>query len=227
MEEKEIHLRDYLRIINKRKYTVLTFFTITFIVVVIATFTTTPLYLASTRVLVEKNTASALDGMHSYTPYDPEFLETQYQIIKSVSVAKKVVESFDVDKVYDRFFPEDDSKPSLFKTFKAWFKDLYASAKKMIGIEMIGMEKVTIDPEDGFEMAVPLTKTEKLAQFIQNGISVEPVQNSRVVEIRFMSANPALAMGVSNALARAYIDELLDMRMETSNYSIRWMTKKS
>lgn len=222
MEEKEIHLRDYLRVVNKRKNTVLTFFTITFVVVVIATFTTTPLYLASTRVMVEKNTSSALDGMYSYTPYDPEFLETQYQIIKSASVAKKVVESFDVEKVYTTFFPEDTSESSFYKSSMAWIKDNYASLKQMIGID-----RLTPESEIPGETPVPLTKAEQLELFIQSGIKVEPVQNSRVVEISFMSDNPALAMKVSNSIARAYIDELLDMRMETSNYSIRWMTKKA
>ncbi len=222
MEEREIHLRDYLRIVNKRRNTVFTFFFITFIVVVIATFTTTPRYLASSKVMVEKNTSSALDGMSSYTPYDPEFLETQYQIIKSAAVAKKVVESFDVEKMYDTFFSKTDEKPPFYSVPAAWLKGVYASFKKMIGIE-----KLTPAAENSESMAVPPTKAEVMEMFIQGGINVAPIQNSRVIEISFMSDNPLLAMKIANSIARAYIEELLDMRMETSSYSISWMTKKA
>ncbi len=222
MEEREIHLRDYLRIVNKRKNTVLTFFFITFTVVVIATFTATPRYLASSKVMVEKNTSSALDGMSSYTPYDPEFLETQYQIIKSAAVAKKVVESFDVEKMYDTFFSKTDEKPPFYSVPIAWLKDVYSAFKKMIGIE-----KLTPVAENSETMAVPPTKAEVMEMFIQGGINVAPIQNSRVIEISFMSDNPLLAMKIANSIARAYIEELLDMRMETSSYSISWMTKKA
>ena len=58
MQEQEIHLRDYIRVIRKRKSIVVTFFLITFLVVVIGTFTATPLYRASTKILVEKNEAN-------------------------------------------------------------------------------------------------------------------------------------------------------------------------
>ena len=95
MEEKEIHLRDYLRIVNKRKTTILTFFILTLLVVIIATFTATPLYQAATKVMIEKNTAGALTSAYTYTPYDPEFLETQYHLIKSAAVVEKVVKHLD------------------------------------------------------------------------------------------------------------------------------------
>jgi capsular exopolysaccharide synthesis family protein len=222
MEEKEIHLRDYLRIVNKRKNTVITFFLITFIVVVIATFTAIPTYRAATKVMVERNTSSALGGGYRYTPYDPEFLETQYQIIKSASVAQKVVNGFNVEKTYDTFFSKEESKQSVLTTSVSWLKGLYSSFK-----EMIGIEELTSDPQNSDNAPVPLTKAEQMGRFIQGGLSVEPVQNSRVVEISFISDNPALSMKISNSVARSYIDELLDMRMETSSYSIKWMTKKA
>lgn len=49
MEEREIHLRDYLKIVYKRRYTVLTFFAIVFIVVLIGTLSSIPVYQAVQR----------------------------------------------------------------------------------------------------------------------------------------------------------------------------------
>ena len=59
--EKEIHLRDYLRIVQKRKTIVITFFIITFVLVVMATFTATPQYNAATKVLIEKKRSESDD----------------------------------------------------------------------------------------------------------------------------------------------------------------------
>jgi succinoglycan biosynthesis transport protein ExoP len=189
MEEREIHLREYLRIIYKRRYTVCTFFTIVFVVVLIGTLSTTPVYQASTKVLIEKVEPSNLSMMSPfYMSYDPEFYETQYQLIKSTSVAQKVVKML-----------------SLESTYESYFKD----AKKSFG---------AIDPA---------AKANMLANIINSGIAVSPVKNSKIVNISYMSTNPEFATLVTNSVARAYIEEILDMRMSATKYSIDWMTKKA
>ena len=66
MEEKEIHLREYLQIIFKRRYTVLTFFAIVFVVVLIGTLSSSPVYQASTKVLIEKVEAANLSMAYPY-----------------------------------------------------------------------------------------------------------------------------------------------------------------
>jgi polysaccharide biosynthesis transport protein len=227
MEEKEIHLRDYLRIINKRKATVITFLIITFTVVVIATYTATPLYEASTKVMVERNASSPLTNSYGYIPYDPEFLETQYQIIKSAGVAQKVVKLIDPEKMYPVFFSEKDKRKSLLTPILAWVKDQYFAFKETIGIEKLLSSSDGVESEFSREMNTPLTKAQEMALLIKNSISVAPVKNSRIVEISYMSENPGLAMKIANSVAQAYINELLDMRMEVSGYSIKWMTKKA
>ena len=228
MEEKEIHLRDYFRIVNKRKGTIITFFILTLVIVIIATFTATPMYRASTRVMIERNTAGALTNSYQYTPYDPEFLETQFQLIKSAAVVEKVVKSLDAEKMYAFFFSEKEEKKSYISLAIAWGRELISSVKEMAGIEkFFSSQQDTIEKKIPFEMKIPLTKAQQLENVIKSGISAEPVANSRIVEIGFMSDNPAVATKVVNSVAQAYIDELLDMQMEISGYSIGWMEKKA
>jgi polysaccharide biosynthesis transport protein len=189
MEEREIHLRDYLKIVYKRRYTVYTFFAIVFAIVLIGTLSSTPIYQASTKVLIEKVEPTNLSVAYPYyMPYDPEFYETQYQLIKSTSVAQKVVTMLSLDKTYESYFrnakqlfPSDDSKA-----------------------------KMTV-----------------LADIISSGITVSPVKNSKIVNLSFLSTNPEFAALVANSVAKAYIEEILDMRMSSSRYSIEWMSKKA
>ena len=228
MDEKEIHLRDYLRIITKRKGTIITFFLLTLITVIIATFTATPLYLASTKVIIERNTSNSLTSSYRYTPYDPEFLETQHQLIKSAAVVEKVVKALNPEKVYDSFFAKKEQKVSYINISLRWFKDQYIAFKEMVGIEkLFSSSNDIVNKEIIEEPAVLLTKAQQLENIIKAGISVEPVANSRVVQIGYLSDNPAVAMKVANSVAQAYIDELVDMQMEMAGYSIGWMKKKA
>jgi polysaccharide biosynthesis transport protein len=227
MDEKEIHLRDYLRIITKRKGTIITFFLLTLIIVVIATFTATPLYLASTKVIIERNTSNSLTS-NSYTPYDPEFLETQHQLIKSAAVVEKVVKALNPEKIYDAFFTQEVQKKSYINIALGWFKDQYIAFKEMVGIEkLFSSSNDIVNKEIHEEPALLITKAQQLENIIKSGISVAPVENSRVVQIGYISDNPAVAMKVANSVAKAYIDELVDMQMEMAGYSIGWMKKKA
>ncbi|MBU0462297.1 MAG: hypothetical protein KKE12_01535 [Proteobacteria bacterium] len=146
MNEKEIHLRDYLRIINKRKGSIFTFFILTLLIVIIATFTATPFYFAATKVLIERNTTAALTSGARYTPYDPEFIETHNQLIMSSAVVEKAVKSLNPEKIYDTFFAkEEEEKKSYISSITGWIKDQYISFKEMIGIEKLAFDSTDKD----------------------------------------------------------------------------------
>ncbi len=228
MDEKEIHLRDYLRIINKRKGSIFTFFILTLITVIIATFTAIPQYYASTKVMIERNTSGALTTNYRYTPSDPEFVETHNQLIMSSAVVKKAVKALNPKTIYNSFFPKKEKNSSYLQSIKGWFKEQYLMLKEMIGIEKLFSESNdTVEKKIPPERLVPLTKAQVLENVIKSNISVQPVENSRILRIGYMSDNPIISMKVANAVAQAYIDELVDMQMEVSGYSIGWMTKKS
>jgi capsular exopolysaccharide synthesis family protein len=226
MDEKEIHLRDYLRIIIKRKGSILTFFVLTMLIVMIAIFTATPLYLAGTKVMIERNTAGSLTTSSTYSPYDPEFIETQNQLIMSTAVVEKAVGNLNPDKIYDAFLKKGEEQKSYIQAMAGWIRVQYISLKALLGIETLfsgsddAVEKTI--PED-----IPPTKAQILADMIKGGISVTPVENSRILQIGYLSDNPALSMKVADAVAQAFIDVLVDMQMEVSGYSINWMSQKA
>ncbi len=216
MEEKEIHLRDYLRVIDKRRYTVYTFFIVVFTVVLIATFSATPVYKASTKVLIEKRESAPLMTNYGYIPYDPDFYETQYQIIKSVPVAKRVVQMLDLEKTYGFGLRGTNSGFSLVGTVSGWFGDLSSMFSGKGGKKSTGAEAENSDARE-----------DMLARMISGGIVVDPVKNSKIVTISYMSSNPELAKSVANTVAQAYIDELLDLNMSSTQHMLKWMTSKA
>jgi capsular exopolysaccharide synthesis family protein len=187
LEEREIHLRDYLRVLLKRKYTVLTFFIIVFVVVFIGAMSATPVFQATTKVLIEKVELYNVSALSPYLmPYDPDFYNTQMELIKSTSVARRVVKNLSLEEKYASYFPEHK-------------KGIQENKKR----------------------------AEALADIIRSGIIVNPVKNTKIVDISYMSTNPEFAALIANSVAQAYIEEMLEMRMSFSRHSIEWMTKKA
>lgn len=221
MEGKELDIRNYLRVISKRKYTVYAFFSIVFTVVLVGTLSSTPVFLANTKVLVEKSEPSSpLLMNYYYQPYDPEFYQTQYQLIKGASVARRVVRKLSLEKNYGSYIREDRRGFSPVGATVRLFKELLTKVFPPSKKEPPKANKETAPVQSENEAI------EALARNISSGIMVAPVKDSRIVNVSYTSSNPELAMLIANTVATAYIEELLEMRMSSSRYAIEWMTKK-
>ena len=226
-DDRELHLRDYLRTIIKRRYTVYTFFAIVFAVVLIMTFSTTPRYTATTKVLIEKNERAKMTALNPYyMDYEPDFNETQYQLIKSFAVAQRVVRMITPDqKIAGIVRPQEENTNIVSGTFQ-WFRDLFSTVLH-IGVRSPGpVPAGTVGAagpaEDGLDL-----KAYQLAKGISESIVVTPVKNSKIVNISYMSPDPKLAALIVNTVAKAYMDEVLDIRMGSSQYALKWLTEKA
>ena len=122
VESEDIHLRDYLKVILKRKRIILVFFITTVVVVLLATLQSTPLYTATTRLKVEQKNGDPLNDVYRYIRHDPEFLNSQIQIISSQTVMERVVDLLDLEDTYSRYFPDQDKKSPVIDFFKNLLK---------------------------------------------------------------------------------------------------------
>ncbi len=222
MEDKDIHLREYLRIVTKRKQTVCAFFAVVFVMTLIVTFSATPLYLATTKVLIEKAEPNNIGMMNMYyMPYDPDFYETQYQLIRSTSVARKVVKMLSLDRNNDAYLKGE--KKGLVGGTIGWFRDAYAVVRNVTGgAKPEGGSVAGMESEKELE-----EKADAVARTISASIIVTPVKNSKLVHIGYMSANPEFAALIANSVAKAYIEDLLDMKMISSRNAMKWLTEKA
>ena len=99
-KDEEIHLLDYLRVIQKRMWVVIIFFIVVVSVVTIKTFKTVPVYQATARVVLERHQLNVgfqqvVSAENQITPID--FYTNQCEIIKSRSVAKGVIDALDLN----------------------------------------------------------------------------------------------------------------------------------
>lgn len=223
--EQGINIREYVLVLWKRKYIIFTLLVVVFAVTVIKTFSTIPIYTSSTELLIERNRPSS--GLENqYFSYDPDFIETQSAIIKSFKVARRVVDSLNLTTTYHSyFFKEKTAEPSLRDGVIASLTDFI---KKIIGSLRSEEKREKVETTAASEAVIaPLSKEDILASMIQGGLSVKPVEKTKLVQISFSHNSPAITKLVADAVAKAYMDELLDMKLTTSRYALEWMTAKA
>ncbi|MCP5462661.1 MAG: hypothetical protein H7A34_05730 [bacterium] len=95
---KELHFLDYWKIIKKRKDVVFAAFFIIVMTTTVWTFVQTPVYMSSTRLLVEKQRPeiNIFNNQQVFETYDPYYYQTQYEIIQSKTVLKEVIQQLDL-----------------------------------------------------------------------------------------------------------------------------------
>ncbi len=215
--EEQIHLRDYLQILNKRRLTVVTVFLIVSVLALILGLGKDPLYTSSSTVLVEKNQPG--DGLSSgrYSSWDPQFLPTQIEIIKSKSVTRKVVDSLQLDTRYrSYFFPDTDKEQSFISSMKGSVRSFLSALLKPDKEDTtIGAEEEAVDEAD------------IIAGMLQAGIQVKPVRETRVLNILYTDKDPRMAQRIAGALVQAYIEVSLEIKLSSTQHSLKWMTSKA
>ncbi len=219
IREEEIHLRDYIQILLKRKNIIITVFVITVVLVLINTLSKTPQYQASTQILIEKSQSVDLTNRYGFSRYDPYFLDTQFELIKSKNVLNRVVKNLNLDTTYRNHFFKQKSGFSPISSVKGWI----SSFIKLI----IPKKKTTTKTNSQIEDPDIITETDMIASILAGGISVSPVRETNIASIRFRYKNPVIAKMVVNEIAKSYMAELLEIKMQTSNYTLSWMTKKA
>ena len=223
-EEEEMHLRDYLLIIKKRQMVILTVLGIIFFSTVVATFTATPFFSASSQVLIERNRSNSGLEYQSYS-YEPEFLDTQTEIIQSVNVARKVVDQLKLATSYRQYFIYNEKE--TFSIFDG-LKEKFTVVKRIFASFFSSSESTDPTKEKGLiEAMQPKSDAEIIAGIIQARLQVKPLKNTKIVTIAYEDRNPAIAKMVTDAVVQAYIDELLEIKLSTSNYSLKWMNSKA
>lgn len=98
--EQEVHLSDYLQVIKRRRSVVLTFFSVTVLIVTVGSFLLQPIYRATVTLLVDVESPNVLTttdsvalGAPNYYAYK-EYFQSQKEIIKSRSLIRQVFEEF-------------------------------------------------------------------------------------------------------------------------------------
>lgn len=209
--DEHVHLSDYLYVVRRRKGVIVAFMVILVTLVAVVTFTMTPTYKATARMVIDKESKkSPLTGEQlDYESYASESLtfQTHFKLIKSRPVLSKV---YEVLNLADRM-DQDGSAGAV-----ATFVGSVGRNLKKLALLFQGRSSDSRQPKEEAHDINPVA-------VLDQKIDVEQVRNTRLVLVSAQDQDPAMAQAMANTVCNAYIQYNMDLRLEATQGVLSWL----
>lgn len=189
-------LFEYLRIVSKHKWMILATIGVFMVLGAARTLMQTPLYTATVRLQIDRDAAKVVES-GDVTPAqsaDADFLRTQYELLRSRSMAERVAS-------IARMGEEPDFLNSReFSAVGAVTKFFSAPPPPQSITDKSRLEKAA-------------------ARLIAGNLEVRPVPGSRLVDISYTDPKPERAQRIANAYGDAFAASNVDKRFQANAYA--------
>ncbi|GEM_PF-1913011 len=206
----ETFVVDYWKVIKKRKFFLLFFV----LVIVLPTFFYSlkikKVYQAKALLLIERKAPQALSlnataAMSGFDTAGMNFYKTQYGLIKSRSLIKTVIQ---------RLGLEEDEE---FKVNPPMIN--FSRMKNIIKSYLLKWELIEL-PEEEESFKDPYTS---IINAFLNRLSINPIRNSRLVEVVFRGYSPQLVADIANVIGDMYILRNIELRSTAEQGAGQWL----
>ncbi len=215
-EEAAIHLLDYLRVIRKRRWIIIASVVVVAVTVMIGNLFMTPIYQATAKVIIdqEKRRSPLTGQIKEYESYLSETLtfQTHFKLITSRPVREKVIERLETlyqDRTKTKKIPE-----GAFFAFKKTIRKNLNQIKSLFS-NILKVKK----------------KNEKVSHrdptlWLKSIVSVEQIQDTRLLNIRVYYPDPVFAQQIANSVADVYIEYNMYNKLKAAQKTLSWLNKE-
>jgi len=204
LRDDEIDLLAYWHILVKRRWMVLSILAGVVALSLLLTLLTTPMYRASVLIELQKegNQVVQVGAVQpgDFGGWDPEFLQTQYKLIQSRSLAERVANELSLDQAT----LDSLNQPGWFGRMSSLLRPQSKEEAKVRAAE------ARRDAQEQLNLATGI---------VRGGLSVEPVRDSRLVKINYDSTVPGFSVRVANAVAEGFIASGLERKFGATSYA--------
>jgi capsular exopolysaccharide synthesis family protein len=205
----ETHLLDYVRVLYKRRWIAVSASTVVLLLVTVYTFTVTPVYQATTKLLIESDTPNVVSFKEVINEEQAkaDYYQTQYNILQSRTLARRTIDALHL-----------------------WDYREFAPAKRGVLASIGGGAMAILGKAPQRDPGIPdatetSTQSKAIDAFLKR-LAVSPVRNSRIVDVKFESADPLISSNVVNALAKGYIDQNLEFKFMSTKEASDWLGQR-
>src|ERR1700683_4940990 len=195
---QESALGEYVRVLAKRKWTVLACLLTIFSIVAIASLKMTPVYEASGSIAINKADSGLVNFNNSPTfnldYYDPTELETEVKILQSDLLALQVVKELGLDR-RPEFGGRTTPLPSS-----------------------LDLAPDPLQADSG--------RTSSLLSSFRSNLRVALAPNTHIIELHYRSADKDLAAQVVNTLMTTYTENNFKSRFDSTMQASDWLSKQ-
>jgi len=212
---KEIDLMDYWRVVVRRKWVAITFAGAIVLFTGIFSFLATPQYKSTATLLIEEESSRILsiDETLGYEPrvvQDLRAYNTQLKLLKSKSLAARVARNLNLL-----------SRPE-FGAGKKPKTSLMAGLKYVVTFKWVSSRK---NQEEGANLLTQESPYSILAEGLRNAIEVNPVRDTKLVEVSFSFPSPTLATEIINMVAEEFVNFSIEKRYSTTQQASDFLTE--
>ncbi len=215
---QEFHLRDYIGVLLKRKWVVLSFLLSVVVTTDILTAMMIPEYKSTVVIKIDKQGPSIVPFKGVISSPDADYYETQREILKSRTLAERVIRKLDLGK-NPRFMPVENI---ISATLGAVIDPVKDAVVNMIPSSTGGAATGSTGARPPRKPDVPAYLSNSLIRRLE----VVPVKNSELVKVSFSCQDPELSMLVTNTIADEYIGYDLDSRVDAGKEAKDFLEKQ-
>jgi exopolysaccharide transport family protein len=195
---QESALGEYVRVLVKRKWTVLACLVTIFSLVAIASLKMTPVYEASGSIAINKPDSGLVNFNNSPTfsvdYYDPTEMETEVKILQSDLLALQVVKELALDRR-----PEFGGKTAALPS------------------------SLDLAPDP---LQADTGRTTSLLSSFRGSLKVALAPNTHIIEVHYRSPDKELAANVVNTLMTTYTENNFKSRFDSTMQASDWLSKQ-
>ncbi|MGB0008409.1 MAG: Wzz/FepE/Etk N-terminal domain-containing protein, partial [Candidatus Sulfotelmatobacter sp.] len=195
---QESALGEYVRVLVKRKWTVLTCLVTIFSVVAIASLKMTPIYEARGSIAINKPDSGLVNFSNSPTfnvdYYDPTEMETEVKILQSDLLALQIVKELGLDR-RSEFGGKTAPLPSS-----------------------LDLAPDPLQADSG--------RTTSLLSSFRSNLKVALAPNTHIIEVHYRSPDKDLAANVVNTLMTTYTENNFKSRFDSTMQASDWLSKQ-
>ena len=210
------HLLDHLRVIYKRRWTVISGFVVVCGTMFIHSSSVTPLYTARVQLLIENDNPNVIKFDEVYEPNKTtnDYYQTQYRILQSRLIARRTLQA---EQLWTHPALVGDPAgvvPTYAETIRGWLRPVIA---------LWPTSAEVTEPRDAAEDSGQAPVVDAFLQ----AVTVTPLRNSRLVDVAFKSPDPRLASRAANAIAKNYIEQNLEFRFLATKEATEFLTART
>lgn len=205
--EELIDLRAIWQLLSHHKWRLLMLAALVSFISALVALQMTPIYRATSTLLIETSRSNILsiEEIYGLDTSKQEYLLTQFEILKSTSLAERVVDSLQLQNNPHFMI----SKPSLGDSLRQWLPFLPKALPQL---------------EDDAEQQRRLR--EQAVRQLKGQTSIQPIRRTQLVQIAVESTHPELAQLMADEIGRQYIEADLQARLAKSSEANDWLESR-
>ena len=207
----EFSLRDYWRVLHARRGTIAWATALSLGAALAYNYVITPTYRARGTLQIDREepNIAELDENYRRLPEQPDYLETQYKVLKSRALGRRVIAKLGLHNRAEfrvRLHSRTTAAPPANSRAAAQAPGANAAAGE------------TGDMDAAVHPAI-------VAEYLDH-LGVHPAKGTHLVDVTFESVYPALAAGVVDTLAEEYIEHNLEAKWNATQKASTWLEQQ-